>query len=454
MYTNGARAIYFGDDSKGYVSNGVDITITRNSCSHDNTEILDSKLPTCKSEGYTGDTYCIDCMKKLSVGKTIAKLPHTYDSDEDASCNVCGEIREIQTKACEHKNTESRNVVKETCTVAGYTGDIYCLECHEIVSEGTTVAALGHIGGEATCSKKAICTVCGLEYGNFDSSKHGKCEVRNASEATYSVEGYTGDTYCIDCGSKISSGSIIPMLQSGDWEIDDSGDWIFRKPSGEIIKDDWVVINSMKYYFNEDGKMQTSWTNVNDEWYYMDSSGVMQTGWLNINDTLCYMNDLGVMEYCIVKYNDKWYYTDSSKVKESATFNINGNEYKVEAPAKTNAGWISVNNKWYYLKADGTLLTGWLSSVGTWYYMYPSGDMATSWADIDDDWYYMNNSGEMQTGWVLDGTTWYYMNPSGAMATGWILDGTTWYYMYSSGAMAHDTVIGGYRLSSSGAWIQ
>ncbi|MBR1742488.1 MAG: cell wall-binding protein, partial [Lachnospiraceae bacterium] len=41
----------------------------------------------------------------------------------------------------------------------------------------------------------------------------------------------------------------------------------------------------------------------------------------------------------------------------------------------------------------------------------------------------------------------------GAMKTGW-QDGGTWYYLNESGAMAHDTVIGGYRLNSKGAWVK
>ena len=30
----------------------------------------------------------------------------------------------------------------------------------------------------------------------------------------------------------------------------------------------------------------------------------------------------------------------------------------------------------------------------------------------------------------------------------------TWYYLYSDGAMASNTVIDGYSLDASGAWIQ
>ena len=42
---------------------------------------------------------------------------------------------------------------------------------------------------------------------------HSNTEVRNKKDATTSSEGYTGDTYCKDCGELISSGSSIPKIK-------------------------------------------------------------------------------------------------------------------------------------------------------------------------------------------------------------------------------------------------
>lgn len=42
---------------------------------------------------------------------------------------------------------------------------------------------------------------------------HTNTEVRNKKDATTSAEGYTGDTYCKDCGKLISSGSAIPKIK-------------------------------------------------------------------------------------------------------------------------------------------------------------------------------------------------------------------------------------------------
>lgn len=67
-------------------------------------------------------------------------------------------------------------------------------------------------------------------------------------------------------------------------------------------------------------------------------------------------------------------------------------------------------------------------------------------------WYTQGNS--WATGWKLINGNWYYFDSNGYMQTGWIKSGQDWYYLYGSGEMAKNTVIGQYKLDSSGRWIQ
>ena len=70
-------------------------------------------------------------------------------------------------------------------------------------------------GTAATCKAPANCSICGQLYGEKNPSNHtGGTEVRNQKEATTTTEGYTGDTYCLGCGEKIASGTVIPKLPS------------------------------------------------------------------------------------------------------------------------------------------------------------------------------------------------------------------------------------------------
>ena len=69
----------------------------------------------------------------------------------------------------------------------------------------------------ATCSATGVmrhtCT-CGYSYTTTiekDANSHtGNTEVRNAKPASCTAAGYTGDTYCADCGVRLSTGQPIP----------------------------------------------------------------------------------------------------------------------------------------------------------------------------------------------------------------------------------------------------
>lgn len=71
-------------------------------------------------------------------------------------------------------------------------------------------------GGIATCQSSAICAVCNTAYGAKDMTNHtGGTEVRGSVEATTSTEGYTGDTYCKGCNTKLADDKTIPKKDSG-----------------------------------------------------------------------------------------------------------------------------------------------------------------------------------------------------------------------------------------------
>ena len=209
-----------------------EIPATRN---HQNTELRNVKEATCAQEGYTGDTYCKDCGTKLSSGKTIAKTDHTWDAGKIAKAATCKEpgTKTYTCTSCNttkteeipatgnHQNTELRNVKEATCAQEGYTGDIYCKDCGTKLSSGKTIAKTEHTWDAGKVTKAATCTESGTKTYTCTScnttkteeipatGNHQNTELRNVKEATCAQEGYTGDTYCKDCGEKLSSGKTI-----------------------------------------------------------------------------------------------------------------------------------------------------------------------------------------------------------------------------------------------------
>ena len=86
-----------------------------------------------------------------------------------------------------HVNIVVDAPVAATCTKAGKTEGQHCGDCGKVLEEQTEVKALGHKGGTATCTAKAVCETCGQEYGEVLGHKWGAWTV--TKEATTSEEG-------------------------------------------------------------------------------------------------------------------------------------------------------------------------------------------------------------------------------------------------------------------------
>ena len=104
---------------------------------HQHTEIRNAKEAECETTGYTGDTYCTDCNKKLKEGVVI---------------ELTG-----------HQNIEVRDAVEATCKKAGYTGDIYCLKCGKQISTGIEIPSKAHSWGTGKITKPASYTKTGIK---------------------------------------------------------------------------------------------------------------------------------------------------------------------------------------------------------------------------------------------------------------------------------------------------
>ncbi|MBR5232572.1 MAG: bacterial Ig-like domain-containing protein [Clostridia bacterium] len=128
---------------------------------------------------------------KCSCGYKGDVSSHNFDNNCDTVCGVCGYTR------------TTTHVWKTEYTADDTQHWIECREC------GAVKESSKHIGGSATCSRKAVCFVCNAEYGKVSASKHsGKTEVKNAVKATCTEKGFSGDTYCLDCGKLTLSGVI------------------------------------------------------------------------------------------------------------------------------------------------------------------------------------------------------------------------------------------------------
>ena len=204
---------------------------------HIHTEVRNQKDATYKEEGYTGDTYCKDCGKKLETGTVIPKLvekEHDYGEwvlDQAPTCKKYGARHRI-CKNCGDRDVDVLDKVDHTWELVSTTpatctiGEIQHYKC-SVCGETKDVTLSNPLGEhswdngkvtkEATCTedgeKTYTCTVCNTTKTEvIPATGHQHKEVRNAKKATCTEDGYTGDTYCKDCGEKLETGSVIKKL--------------------------------------------------------------------------------------------------------------------------------------------------------------------------------------------------------------------------------------------------
>ena len=210
---------------------------------HQHTEIRNKKEATCKETGYSGDTWCKDCGKKILSGQTIAKTEnHSWDAgkvttkatcteegEKTFTCSICGDKKTEKVSATGHQHTEIRNKKEATCKETGYSGDTWCKDCGKKILSGQTIAKTenhswdaGKVTTKATCTEEGektfTCSICGdKKTEKVSATGHQHTEIRNKKEATCKETGYSGDTWCKDCGKKILSGQAIAKTEDHSW---------------------------------------------------------------------------------------------------------------------------------------------------------------------------------------------------------------------------------------------
>ena len=223
-----------------YVCKNCRLTTSRRqtpATGHIHTEVRNQKDATYKEEGYTGDTYCKDCGKKLETGTVIPKLvekEHDYGEwvlDQAPTCKKYGARHRI-CKNCGDRDVDVLDKVDHTWELVSTTpatctiGEIQHYKC-SVCGETKDVTLSNPLGEhswdngkvtkKATCTedgeKTYTCTVCNTTKTEvIPATGHQHKEVRNAKKATCTEDGYTGDTYCKDCGTKLESGTVINKL--------------------------------------------------------------------------------------------------------------------------------------------------------------------------------------------------------------------------------------------------
>lgn len=317
-------------------------------------EIRNKKEATCSSTGYTGDTYCSVCNKKLRLGETIAKKEHTWVKQDNITatcekgemevekCSVCGETKETQIsdplghdygewkvtkeptctkygtkkricKRCNeyeidvidptgHQHTKIIDQKDATCEEKGYSGDLYCEDCRLIIQLGHDIAATGHTWDDGEITKEPTQTATGIK------------------------------TYTCKTCHKIRT-ETIPMLKGHHWD------------KGTVTKEPTCTEPGEMTYHCTDEDCNESYTET------IKATGHQHTKLINKKDATCEEKGYSGDTYCedckqIIKtgkaINPTGHEWDKGTVKKAATCESEGiREYTCNTCKKTKEETIA-----------------------------------------------------------------------------------------------------------------
>lgn len=174
----------------------------------------DAKAATCTEIGWNTYFTCTNC--NYTTYKEIAALGHDKISHK-AKAATCTEKGWNAYDTCSRCDYTS---YKEIAALGhDFTSNTWQSDAHRHWKKCSRCKAAGkktqHTGGTATCKDRAVCTTCSKAYGTLDAKHHvGGTEIRDMVEPTTKKAGHTGNSYCKGCNTKLSDGTVIPVISN------------------------------------------------------------------------------------------------------------------------------------------------------------------------------------------------------------------------------------------------
>lgn len=174
----------------------------------------DAKAATCTEIGWNTYFTCTNC--NYTTYKEIAALGHDKVSHKAkaATCTEKGWNAYDTCSRCDY------TTYKEIAALGhDFTSNTWQSDAHRHWKKCSRCKAAGkktqHTGGTATCKDRAVCTTCSKAYGTLDAKHHvGGTEIRDMVEPTTKKAGHTGNSYCKGCNTKLSDGTVIPVISN------------------------------------------------------------------------------------------------------------------------------------------------------------------------------------------------------------------------------------------------
>ncbi len=405
--------------------------------------------------------------EKAEIPITPARL-HNADGSYTAGAQWKGAVVTCENGTwvvpqCPHADTELRGAKDPSLNEDGYTGDIYCKNCGEMLRKGSAIAKTGVTVTWKNENGDVLKTET-VEKGTVPAYS-GETPVKDETPRySYTFKGWdkepaavTEDTTYTAVFTSVGKNGLCVEGEDTYW-IADGENVAF--PGLQRVETATGEVNY--YYFGEDGKAVKNGTYKVEKnnglplpafQYRFDENGVIEHDADTSKNGIAKADNSGSLYYFIdgvkvgmglIRIGDDYYYARTSSGEI-----VCGRDY-----------WVSQNNGlpiqpgMYHFGADGRLevLNGFVEQSGATYY-YENGVLIKGLARIGEDFYLFNTgSGRMYsdgTFWVGENSCgvaggWYAFGADGRMIrTGFVTAGENTYY-YQDGALVKGfTKIGG-----------
>ena len=192
-------------------------------------EFCNAEVVAAKQHDFTGewnsdaDSHWHECLNAgCLLTDTVTAHSGTATCTAKAVCDVCGtEYGDVDPAnhigTLDWNNTETTHEQKWSCCEVVVVAEEnhewdngVCTECGHVCV---------HTGGTATCTAKAVCDICGTEYGEADPKNHEKLTHVPAKAATKDAEGNIEYWYCEGCGKYFADAAATKSIAKSDTVI-------------------------------------------------------------------------------------------------------------------------------------------------------------------------------------------------------------------------------------------
>lgn len=139
--------------------------------------------------------------------------------------------------------------------------------------------------------------------------------------------------------------AAIPAFAAG-WDHDEYGYWYVFE-SNSYARSQVVEIDGVKYAFDQSAYMVKGWYNDNGNWYFFDlGTGAQVTGWLELEGKWYYLNPAngGIMQKSWMNQGTSRYYFDDNGVMQTGAFTVGGFYYFAEPDGNLRRNTIEKKN--------------------------------------------------------------------------------------------------------------